>query len=131
MAKLSATRGLNKKEQELLECMLTAEFPGSEELQAQIGRVEVCAECDCGCGSIDLQVEGQSGHGVENEQIAVEAYGKGVDVLLFVRDGLLSSLEIVDQGDARPPAYPTPAGLKLWVRPLHRGGGGTSKNDPS
>jgi len=131
MAKRSAARGLNKKERELLEFMLTAEFLESEELKAQISQVAVCGQCDCGCGSVDLQVKGQSGHSVDKERIAVEAYGKGVDVLRLVRDGLLSSLEIVDHGDARPLAYPTPAGLKLWVRPLHRGGGGTSKNDPS
>ena len=34
--------------------------------------------------------------------MVVEAYGKGVDVLMFVRDDTLSSIEIVDHGDARP-----------------------------
>jgi hypothetical protein len=38
-------------------------------------------------------------------------------VLLFVRDGLLKSLEIVDFEDKRPLAYPTPSDLKLYVTP--------------
>jgi len=40
----------------------------------------------------------------------------GVDVLLFVRDGLVKSMEIVRYGDTMPSSFfPTPDKLKLWV----------------
>jgi hypothetical protein len=62
--------------------------------------------------------------------IPVEAYGKGVDVLLFVKEGLLRSLEIVDHGDARPLPYPSANDLQLWAPP-HRAVGGTSAKNSS
>lgn len=85
--------------------------------------LEVIGECDCGCGTIDLQVGGRASEPKAADYVTVEAYGKGVDVLLFARDGLLSSLEIIDHGDSRPLPYPEPSELTIWVPPRGRKSG--------
>jgi hypothetical protein len=119
MAQLSKSRPLSKNERELLDFMFTADFLGRDELKAQASCVEVCWECDCGCGTVEFELKESRIRAAAHEPIPVEGYGKGVDVLLFVRQGLLSSLEIVTHGDARPLAYPTSEDLQLWVPP-HR-----------
>jgi len=50
-------------------------------------------------------------------------------VLLFVREGYLSSLEIVDYLDVRPLTFPSPKELKLWVPPPQRVAGRATKKD--
>jgi hypothetical protein len=113
MAHFAQPRQLKPNERALLEFLLSEDFPGRNELREQVGRIEVVGDCDCGCGSINLMVRNPVVRSVAREPIPVEAHGAGIDVLLFVRDGLLSSLEIVDHGDNRPLAYPSPSGLKL------------------
>ena len=92
-------RELKLNERELLEFMLTAEFPGKGELLMQMDALKVVG--DCGCGTIDLQVDPVRPRAKTREPIAVEAHGSGLEVLLFVREGRMVSLEVVDYGDAR------------------------------
>ena len=129
-AKLTECRPLTERERELLEFMLTADFPGRDELKAQANGAEVCWECACGCGTINVELKEPYIRAATREPIPVEAYGKGADVLLFVRPGLLSSLEIVNHGDARPLPYPSANNLQLWVPP-HRAVGDTSAKNSS
>jgi hypothetical protein len=117
MGKFQNPRDLKPAERELLEFLLTADFPGRDELKQQLDCVEVIGDCDCGCGTINLTVENPVVHSTAREPIPIEAHGKGLEVLLFVRNGLLSSLEIVDYGDHRPIPYPSPNSLELWVPP--------------
>jgi hypothetical protein len=117
MAHFSRPRELKPNERALLEFLLTADFPGRNELREQVGRVQVLWDCDCGCGTINLMVTNPVVRAVAREPIPIEARGANVDVLLFVRDGLLSSLEIVDHGDGRPLAFPSPSTLELWAPP--------------
>ena len=120
MPKLSQPRSLKPEERLLIEFLLSADFPERDDLKQQMDRVEVIEECDCGCGTADLRIKEVGTDAIGCEQIVVEAYGNDVDVLLFVRSGLLSSLEIVDHGDSRPLSYPTPSNLKLWVPPRRK-----------
>jgi hypothetical protein len=131
MAQLSKSRPLNPKERELLEFILTADFPGRDELKIQTNCAEVCWECDCGCGTVNFELTEPCTRAAAREPIPVEAYRESLEVLLFVREGFLSSLEIVDYLDVRPVTYPSPKELKLGVRPPQRGDGVTSRNDPS
>jgi hypothetical protein len=89
MPHFSKPRELKPNERALMEFLLTADFPGRNELREQVHRIEVLGDCDCGCGTIDLMVRNPVVRAVAREPIAVEAYGAGIDVLLFVRDGLL------------------------------------------
>ncbi len=79
---------------------------------------EAVALCECGCGTIRMRVAGKSARATCREPVPIEAHGAGIQVLLFVRRGLLTSLEIVDYGDARPLAYPLPENLNLWLPPM-------------
>jgi len=117
MRQFTQPRQLAPRERELLDFLLTAEFPGKESLREQSKVVEAVGECDCGCGTVDLVVPQNEARPAVLRQIPVEAHGKGVEVLLFVRDGFLASLEIVDYSDARPLSYPKPTDLELWVPP--------------
>jgi hypothetical protein len=113
-------RKLKPNERELLEFLLTADFPGRDELKAQLQHVEVVGDCECGCGTIDLKVNEYPTRAFVEEPIPVEARGEGIEVLLFVRGGLLCSLEIVDYEDRRPLPYPSIRDLELWVTPARK-----------
>jgi hypothetical protein len=129
MADLPTSRPLSERERELLDFMLTADFPGRDELRTQASRAEVCWECDCGCGTVNFELKEPCTRALAREPIPVEAYREFLDVLLFVRGGFLSSLEIVDYLDQRPVKYPSPKELKLGARPPQRGAGGAAKED--
>jgi hypothetical protein len=117
MTHFSQPRELKPNERAMIEFLLTADFPGRDELREQVGCVGVVWDCDCGCGTIKMIVRNPVVRAVAREPIPVEARGAGIDVLLFVRDGLLASLEIVDHGNSRPLTYPSPSKLELWVPP--------------
>ena len=117
MGELSLPRPLVPEEKALLEFLLSADFPGRDGLSAQVDHAEVVWECDCGCGTVNLSVREPVVSATAREPIPIEAHAEGLEVLLFVRNGLLQSLEIVDYEDRRPLPYPTPAGLRLWVPP--------------
>jgi hypothetical protein len=110
-------RPLSPEERALAEFLLSAEFPGRGELKSQLESAEVVGVCECGCGTVDLAIKGSIARAVCREPIPVEAHRSALDVLLFVRDGLLGSIEIVDYEDKRPLPYPRPDDLKLWVPP--------------
>ena len=110
-------RQLSPEELALAEFLLSVEFRGRDELRKQLNVAQVTGTCECGCGTILIRVNDAIEKAATTERVVIEAYGKGVDVLMFVRDGTLSSIEIVDHGDARPLRYPRPEELTLWVPP--------------
>jgi hypothetical protein len=110
-------RSLRDDERALLDFLLSTDFPGRDELRKQAETVRVIAECQCGCGTIELQVEPGLPPARVNGPIPIEAYGDAIDVLLFARNGVLGSLEIVFYADPPERPYPRPDQLKLWKRP--------------
>lgn len=109
-------RSLTLQERSVIEFLLSAEFPGRDELRSQLETVKAVGLCECGCGTVILQV-GESGPRATVETpIPIEAYGENVDVLLFARNGFLSSLELVFHDDRLPRPFPKPGDLKLWAR---------------
>ena len=118
MTKPIEPRALQPAERALLDFLLSADFPGRGELKAQAESIEVVGMCECGCGTVTFAPNGSAARARCREPIPVEAQGKGLQVLLFVRDGLLRSLEIVDFENERPLAYPAPGDLKIYVTPI-------------
>jgi hypothetical protein len=110
-------RALRDDERALLDFLLSADFPGRDELRKQADTVRVVGECQCGCGTIELQVEPSQPPAKVSGPIPIEAYGDAIDVLLFARNGILGSLEIVFYTDPPERPYPRPEQLKLWKRP--------------
>jgi hypothetical protein len=117
MTTIPVKRPLHDEEKALLDFLLSAEFPGHQELKAQAEHVEVVGECKCGCGTIDLQVEPHSLRANTEKHIPIEAYGEALDVLLFAQNGILGMLEIVYYAEPPERPYPRPDQLKLWARP--------------
>jgi hypothetical protein len=88
-------------ESELLEAFLAHDFPGVEVLRAQISGLMAKRGCKCGCGTIDLIPQGKrlpksSVHGwLPVSGHVLDEHGDTVGgVLIFVDDGLLSTLEV-------------------------------------
>jgi hypothetical protein len=117
MAKLESPRELKPPERALLDLMLSRDFPGSAELREQATTALVNWECDCGCGTVNFAIAESSRAAAAQEPIPIEARSGDVEVLLFVSNGLLSSVEIVDYYNKRPLPYPTPDSCELFVHP--------------
>jgi len=114
-------RPLSEEERVLLEFLLSADFPECESLRLQLASVSVEGACECGCGTVSPPVWGSSAAKAAGENtVPIEAYDDAVDVLLFPRDGFISSLEIVFYDDRLPRPFPKPSDLKLWKRPPHK-----------
>jgi hypothetical protein len=110
-------RPLRQDEKALLAFLLSADFPGRDALRMQAETATVVGECECGCGTIGLEV----GPGLPTAGLVkphpLEAYGEMIDVLLFARNGSLGLLEIVFYEDSAERPYPLPAQLQLGKRP--------------
>jgi hypothetical protein len=111
-------RPLNERELEVLEHLFTLDFPGRDALRAQVPHVTVVAACPCGCPTRDYAVDRDRAAAADvvayDVANAMVESGPGVpgEVILFVRDGYLWSLELVDySGDGAPAELPAPACL--------------------
>jgi hypothetical protein len=114
----ASPRPLTAREREILDFLLSAEVPGVRELREQAATA-LAVPWDCGCASIDLTVDrtGTRASRVAGRP-AIEAASKerGVpeqtfDLLLWVDDGWLSGVEIVDYGEshgAHSATFPPP-----------------------
>jgi hypothetical protein len=115
MTRFSGPRPLTCAEQALLDFLLSVEFSGRAELRAQAESVQAAGACDCGCGTLNLAVHPSAPRSSCREPIPIEAYNATTEVLLFVRDGRLSRMEVVHCRALRQPApYPRPDDLTLW-----------------
>jgi hypothetical protein len=94
-------RPLTRQESELLGAFLDHDFRGVEALRAQTRGLLAKCGCTCGCGTIDLIPQGQ-GLRRSSARNPVEVSGHVLDpdgepiggVVLWVEDGLLSSIEV-------------------------------------
>ncbi|HEX3979458.1 MAG TPA: hypothetical protein VHW96_24510 [Solirubrobacteraceae bacterium] len=119
-------RPLTGREAETLEFMLSPGFPGNEVLRDQASRAVVIEQCTCGCATIDFGLE--SGAPVAPEiqgAPLVQTRARDMDehpvaLMLFVRDGRLSSLEIVWYDESQmTDAFPGP---DFWEPPTASSG---------
>lgn len=110
-------RKLRTEEQALLDFLLSAQFPGVDELSAQAAHAFVSGECECGCGTIELQLDSNCPPARLQNRIPIEAYAETTEVLLFTKEGLLSCLEIVDYLVSPARSFPRPEKLQLWIKP--------------
>ena len=117
MSMNSVRRRLRLEERALLDFLLSADFPGREELKSQAESVTVVGECQCGCGTIDFQVDPTCAAAKLDKSVPIEAYGDSLDILLFAGRGFLQMLEIIYYGDPSEKPYPRPEHLMLGTRP--------------
>jgi hypothetical protein len=100
-----ADRALTADERALLGHLLAA-APIAQAVRRQARGSRVRGICDCGCGTIHLAVDRTSaspGDGLALWIVQASVLASGHDeVLLFVRDGWLSTLEVVWFDRPRP-----------------------------
>jgi hypothetical protein len=123
-----AYRPLTEREREILEMLLSVEAPGIETLRAQVPHASA-ARWACGCASFDLRVDRRgaprssitNSPAIEAETTERDDYRRTSDLLLWVDDGWLSGVEIVDyvdqHGDESPDEIPSP---EAWNQPRAR-----------
>jgi hypothetical protein len=107
----TAPRALTGQERAVLDALLGADFPGVEALREQAQGVQVVGRCDCGCPTVYF-VRGDD----PQVLVAEGATHKGQDVLLFVANGDLASMESVWTTDGPPRAFPSPGVLRVRAR---------------
>jgi hypothetical protein len=116
---MSELRPLTPREREILGYLLSAESPGVEELRQQ-SEVVLARPWDCGCASIALVVDQTRAHpspimgrpAIETQSKEREDPTRVFDLLLWVDDGWLSSIELVAYGFERHEdanVFPPPA----------------------
>ena len=95
------------------------DFPGRDDLRAQVDSALVVGRCDCGCASIDLSVDRntpaapEAASPIPNEAEVLSDEGDPIGgVLVFLDKGYLSYLGIYAY-DAPIPAFPPVEHLRL------------------
>ena len=103
-------RALTDHERRLLEALLAQDFPGSRTLVAQLEAADAQRGCECGCGTINLRVNESlapevvlTGSLAPGEAVVLSETGEVVGgLVVFVRAGYLSCMEIYTFGDPAP-----------------------------
>jgi hypothetical protein len=102
-------RRLSQGERALLDDLLAHDFAGVEPLREQARNVVASTGCGCGCGTINLAPQDQDApHSTSSSPAEVEGRVLGADgddiggLLLFLKDGLLSSLEVYSYDEPLP-----------------------------
>jgi hypothetical protein len=107
-------RSLRADEQAVLDRLLSRDFKGAHELRTQAGLATVTGKCDCGCPTINLAVSDQAPRAdvpgpLALAELTVTPLDGGTEgtVILFVSEGLMSSLEYVWYGESAPTSWPS------------------------
>jgi hypothetical protein len=111
-------RALTDTEHGVLALLLAQDFPGADALRAQLSSVRVSGGCECGCPTINLDVEGDVPLAVVESRTPVNAHVDGViggGLIVFVDDGRLSSLEYYSSEEAPPGDFPAPEQVRPYV----------------
>jgi len=117
-------RPLTGREREILEFLLSVEIPGIEELREQVPYARA-ARWGCGCASFNVVIDRDAPRSTITRSPAVEAYSKertdadkAYDLLLWVDEGWLAGVELVDfverHGEQSPEVIPP---LDYWDEP--------------
>ena len=104
-------RPINEHEAALVAALLAPTLDGFEELRRQIPHATVIPGCKCGCGTMDFIFDDPSADVPRSAATSPTAWSPDivddegnvvVSLILFLRDGLLHSLEVVSYIDPLP-----------------------------
>ena len=101
-------RPLSKEERTLLEWLVANGGPDAQQYASQIADFSVVGRCTCGCPSIDLSVGRREQRKTGPSHILADFEGEtpegiAVGVILHVREGEISELEICAILDVKGP----------------------------
>ncbi len=100
-------RALQALELEVLSELLCMEFAGAQDLRLQLPHATVVGRCECGCATVDLQVDPRwalpapvSKSPIPAEASVTDDRGREIGgILVFLDRGYLSCLEIYSAAD--------------------------------
>jgi len=99
-------RPITTEERSLIQWLLQHGKPGSERFLSQLDSLTVVSKCLCGCPTVNFALQGeavsQAPENILADFLATEA-GEDVGIILFQREGRLSSLEVYSQRGADKP----------------------------
>lgn len=101
-----------------------AEFDGRDGLLEQIDTARVVGRCGCGCATVDLEVTGPPvteavSSPLPNEANVIGPDGKEIGgVLVFVKNGKLSTLEVYSYTERPISPLPSVSDLDLYRLPI-------------
>ena len=104
-------RPINEHEAALVAALLAPTLDGFEELRRQIPHATVIPGCKCGCGTMDFIFDDPSADVPRSAATSPTAWSPDIvddegnvvgSLILFLRDGLLHSLEVVSYIDPLP-----------------------------
>jgi hypothetical protein len=102
------SRPLTQRERDVLNALLSVDFPDVDALRTQAEDVEVVGVCDCGCPSIDFHKE--PGVGLHVRVNAAIEGGSHDGLFLFTLGDHLGGIEYVgNSGEKDPTEFPDPA----------------------
>ena len=117
-------RALTENERSALDFLLSTDFDGVAQLQEQAQTAVVTGLCPCGCPTFDVSVDrARCAPARVTEPLPVEAASTGpfdeppLQLLLFVKEGWLASVELVWYGDQTPQEFPP---VQSFAPPIHR-----------
>lgn len=114
-SQVSEPRALTDEERALIEWMLSDS--GHEEFIDHLARARVVSGCDCGCASINLEIDGYPLPAAGLRIIADYLFGEGETLqgaFVFEQDGVLRGLEVYGLGTEAPRRLPLPSALRPW-----------------
>jgi hypothetical protein len=118
MPRLSVVRKLTTFEHALLRLLIVNGLGKDSPYLEQVAEASVVGQCDCGCGTIDLAVSGQRPKSPVVTTLVdaqgVNSSGQPVEVILFARDGFLSSLEVFSPTGQPGTALPTLESVSVY-----------------
>jgi hypothetical protein len=111
-------RELTGSERALIEWLIQNGTGDSAELLGQLAQARVVSRCGCGCPTIDLAIGTRTGSTRGASAVVADAVGQSpecyaVGVVLHVREGFLSELEVYPYENVGPFATPSPDSLKI------------------
>jgi hypothetical protein len=111
-------RPLTAEEHHLVQWLLEHGESNAASFLSQLARARVVARCECGCASVDFEVEGQPQPSGGLRILSDFVWGGRDDlcgVFVFERSGVLAGLEVYGLAGEVPAALPDPSVL----RPFH------------
>jgi hypothetical protein len=76
--------------------------------------LRVVGGCDCGCFSLDFAPNAWSGAGIIADALIAYSDGQKTDLILWGREGEITSLEVVDYDPRVPHRFPEISDLRTW-----------------
>ena len=112
--RIDPPRDLTPEEQAVLALLIPVGSPEADILRQQVAEAKVVGRCNCGCPTIDLEVPASAPRAAiagplasTEAQVAPLTDEPPGQLLLFVREGRLSSLEYVYYSDRPPQEWPS------------------------